>query len=171
MQKRGKYYDPATDPTIPRQVDWSQLPGGMPMQNAWAAPPPPDVATANQTAQTAQADQMAAAAQRAAAGGIQAQKMDEAAEAMAGRYRLAPESEKIQKQFKTADAIRGLGQSLNTGSVNGGAPNWAGGIANVVGAYLGKKQQDEASAAAQALGGRYGDIASQYFRTAPTSFF
>jgi hypothetical protein len=157
------------------QPNWGMLqapPGAMPMQNAWSAPPPPDVAAANQAAQTQQAAQMASAAQAAAAGGIQNQKDEEAVDAMAQqRYKLPTEKAKIARQFKTADAIRGLGQSLNTGSVNGGAPNWAGGIANVVGAYLGKKQQDQADAAAAALGGTEAGLASQYYRQTPTSYF
>lgn len=169
LQTLGQW-DPLAG-TRPQQVNWGQTPGAtaMPVQNPWSAPAPQDVASANAAAQ-AQQDQAAAAA-KAAAGGIQAQKMDEASDAMANRYRLAPQADAIQRQFQTADAIRNMGAAQNTGSRYGAAPNWAGALANVVGAYKGKQMQDAAQASANALGGQYADIASQYFRNAPTSYF
>ena len=148
---------PAAPPGAPQQVNWGS--SVMPQQNAWmgaAVPPPPDVAAANQ-----------AAAALAAQQGIAAQKQDEALDALSRRYELAPKQAAIDKQLKTADAIRNMGSNLNTGSTNGGAPNWAGAIANVVGAYQGKKQQDAAQADAAKLGTSYRDIARLYFGAAP----
>src|SRR4030095_3121111 len=100
-------------------------------------------------------------------GGVQNQKDEEALDAMSRRYELAPKSEKIKRQFQTADTIRRLGSSLNTGSVGGGAPNWAGALANIAGAYMGKRQADEAQAGAAALGADERDIARAYFGANP----
>lgn len=190
MATSQAYFDPTFGKILP--PNFGQLTGAMPVQNAWAAPPPPNVAQANQQAQQSQAETAAA---QAAAGGVQAQKdaeaqdqtdtassianaavqnqkNDEAATALGElKYGSPAKAAAIQRQFGTANAIRNLGASLNTGSQYGGAPNWAGALANVAGAYLGKKQQDEATAAAQALGSRNADLASLYYGTTPTSYF
>ena len=166
--------DPRYDPLAgsrPVQPNWNlaQIPG---IAAQWFAPPPPDVAAQNKAAQAADAQTAAAQAAAAAAakGGIQNQKDEEVADAMASRQKLAPEDERIKRQLKTADAIRNYGHSLNTGSVGGAAPNWAGALADVVGAYMGGRQQKAADAAAAELGGKYADIAGQYFRNAPDRF-
>jgi hypothetical protein len=158
-------YDPnmGADPlagTRAVQPNWNlaQIPG---IAAQWFAPPPPDVAAQNQQATAAEAQ--TAAAQAAARGGIQNQKDEEVADAMEGRYKLAPKAAAIQRQLKTADAIRGYGHSLNTGSTNGGAPNWAGALADVVGGYMGRKERKAAEADAEVLGGQEGSIARKYF--------
>jgi hypothetical protein len=154
--------------TRPVQPNWNlaQIPG---MAAQWFAPPPPDIAAANRAATTADAE--AAAAAKAAAGGIQNQQDEEVVDAMASRYKLAPEDERIQRQFKTADSIRNYGRSLNTGSVNGAAPNWAGALADIAGGYLSSKERKAAEAAAAALGERYADIGAKNYRGVADAYF
>lgn len=167
--------DPRFDPLAgsrPVQPNWNlaQIPG---MAAQWFAPPPPDVAAQNRAATAADAQTAAAsaAAAKAAMGGIQNQKDEEAIDAMASRHKLAPEDARIQRSLKQADAIRNYGHSLNTGSVGGAAPNWAGALADIAGGYLSKKQTKEADAAAATQGEKYAGIAAQYFRNAPDSYF
>lgn len=143
-------------------VDWRSalMPQGPQQVNQFGQTP--DIAAQNQTSM----------AQQAAMAGVQNQKDEEAVDALAEqKYKLPAEKAKLARQFKTANAIRNLGSSLNTGSTGGAAPNWAGAIANVVGAYQGRKQDEAADAAAAALGGREADLASLYFRQRPTSYF
>ena len=165
----GPQYDPrfaggGFNPTMPVQPNWNlaMAPGAAAQ---WFAPPPPDVAKQNREAMAADAESAAAA--KAAAAGIQNQKDEELTDAMSNRYRLAPEDERIRRQLKTADSIRALGHSLNTGSVNGSAPNWAGALADVAGGYLAGKERRAAEASAKELGGQYADIASKYFGARP----
>jgi hypothetical protein len=166
-------YDPnfGVPSSVPVQPNWNlaQIPG---IASQWFAPPPPDVAAQNRAAMAADAQTAAATAAAAAAakGGIQNQKDEEAIDAMASRHKLAPEDERIQRQLKTADALRSYGHSLNTGSVGGAAPNWAGALADIAGGYLSGKERKEAEAAAATQGGKYADIAAQYFRNAPDRF-
>jgi hypothetical protein len=147
-------------------VDWTGAPKAPMVGPVQAAP---DVAAAAAQADAIRAQ--TAAAQAAAAGGIANQKEAEAVDAMASRETLKPKKAAIDRALKQADAIRDYGQSLNTGSVGGAAPNWAGALANVAGAYVGGKKQKQAEADALALGERSSDIAKLYFGNAPTSLF
>lgn len=164
--------DPRLDPLAgsrPVQPNWNlaQIPG---IASQWFAPPAPDLAKDNREADQAAAATAAAAA-AAAKGGIQNQKDEEDIEAMGNRYKLAPKGEAISRQLKTADSLRNYGHSLNTGSVGGGAPNWAGALADAMGGYMAGKERKAADAAALALGDQYSDIAKTHFRNAPDSYF
>src|SRR5262245_29655106 len=123
--------DPRLDPALaamPRQVNWNlaQAPGAAAL---WYAPPAPDLAKENREA--AAADAQSAAAAKAAAGGIQNQKDEDLASAVLALQGQSPKQAALMRQVKAADAIRQRGAALNTGSVNGSAPNWAGALAEV----------------------------------------
>jgi hypothetical protein len=156
--------DPRFDPlalaragVIPN-VDWRQqlAQGAAPVQGVQ------DVAGANAAAQ-AQAMQSAAAAAAAAAGGIQNQKDDELASAVLALNGQSPRQAALQRQVKMADAMRARGSALNTGSVGGAAPNWAGALANLVGAYKGRQLDEQADASAGALADEQANAARKYF--------
>lgn len=162
--------DPRFDPlaqaqqgVIP-QVNWAADAQGAPVQPVQFGQGQGAPDMASQLA-AAQAVQGAMANQQAQAGQLPQDVID----AMTERYALDPKAAKIKKQFATADAIRGMGSDLNTGSTRGGAPNWAGALANIVGAWKGQQMQDEAQTGADALGLRQGEIARKYFGAAPAS--
>src|SRR6185295_2189253 len=98
--------------SVPVQPNWNmaQIPG---VAAQWFAGQAPDVAAQNRAATAADAQAAEALAAKAAKAGIQNQKDEEVADAMASRQRLAPEDERIKRSLKTADALRTYGHSLN----------------------------------------------------------
>jgi hypothetical protein len=152
-------YDPLAG-TRPVQPDWSTL-SALSMRTPVVLINPPDIAAANAQA-NAQAAQTAAAT-AAAAGGIQNQKDDDLVSAMLALQGQSPKQAALERQVKLADAIRNRGASLNTGSVNGAAPNWAGALADVVGAYKSGQMDKASQAGADALAGETRSAAQRYF--------
>ena len=152
------------------------FPQGVPQQPNWGAAiqPPPEAAQqaqagpdlASQMA-AAQAVQAAMAQQQQAANTLPPEVVD----AMASRETLKPKAAQIKRQLATADALRKMGSDLNTGSVNGGAPNWAGALANVAGSYMSRKEREKAEERETALGGEEASVAKKYFGAAPKSSF
>ncbi len=97
---------------------------------------------------------LGAAAQQAAQGGIAAQQAAQgpqpgqvdpnAANAILGLNSQRGEQAKIAQQMKLADAMRASGAAQNRSTSPINTPNWAGALANVAGAYFGRKQDEGA---------------------------